>query len=54
MPFRLIVRTCFIALGVLCVAGSAGCYQRTVAPELTYDQSQIDLLNGEIKKLEWD
>lgn len=31
-----------------------GCYKRTVAPELSYDQSQVETLDQEIKKLEWD
>lgn len=31
-----------------------GCYQRTIAPELTYDQSQVEALDQEIKNLEWD
>jgi hypothetical protein len=32
---------------------SAGCYQRTVAPELTYDQSKVEVLDDEIKRFEW-
>lgn len=33
---------------------SAGCYQRTIAPEISYDQDQVETLDQEIKKLEWD
>lgn len=32
----------------------AGCYQRTIAPELNYDQAQVEALDQEIKNLEWD
>ncbi len=32
----------------------AGCYQRTVAPELSYDQSDVETLDKEIKNLDWD
>lgn len=32
---------------------SFGCYERTIAPELTYDQEQVDLIDEEVKKLEW-
>ena len=32
----------------------AGCYQRTIAPELSYDQTQVEALDQEIKNLEWD
>ena len=31
-----------------------GCYERTLAPELTYDQQQVDGLNEEIKNFPWD
>jgi hypothetical protein len=33
---------------------SGGCNQRTVAPEISYDQSQVDLLKEEIEKLDWE
>lgn len=54
MHIRFVVRIFVAAVGVLAMVSSSGCYQRTVAPQLSYDQSQIDLLNSEIKKLEWD
>ncbi len=33
---------------------SPGCYQRKVAPELCFDQSQVDVLDGEIQKFDWE
>ena len=38
----------------LLLISATGCYQRTIAPELSYDQSQVDTLEKEIKNLEWD
>ena len=38
----------------LLLISATGCYQRTIAPELSYDQSQVDALEKEIKNLEWD
>lgn len=32
---------------------SAGCQPRNVAPELTFDQTNVDVLDSEIKKFEW-
>ena len=36
------------------VAMSTGCYQRKVAPELTFDQTQVEVLDEEIEKMEWE
>ena len=49
-----VTRFCIAMFAILAMAGTTGCYQRTVAPELTYDQPQVDLLEGEIKKLDWE
>jgi len=48
------MKRCFAFFFALALVVSCGCYQRTVAPELTYDQSQVDQLDQEIKKMEWD
>ena len=40
--------------GLIVVTTSTGCYQRTIAPEISYDQDQVDRLEAEIEKLdEW-
>ena len=46
-------RWMWLLIGCVAIA-SGGCYQRTVAPELTYDQSQVDSLKTQINKTEWD
>jgi hypothetical protein len=38
---------------IVSMAFSSGCYQRTVAPELSFDESKMEVLESEIKKLEW-
>ena len=58
MPFfqmtRLVLCWCLAMVAILAIVGHTGCNQRTVAPELTYDQSQVELLEREIKKLDWE
>lgn len=31
-----------------------GCNQRKVAPTMTYDQSQVDTIRAEVKKMDWN
>lgn len=39
---------------ILSLAALAGCYQRTVAPELNFDQTQVEALDDQLKKIDWE
>jgi hypothetical protein len=39
---------------VFTLAVFSGCHQRIVAPELTLDQSQVEVLDREIKRMDWE
>ena len=44
----------FACVVIACVSiETSGCYQRTIAPELEYEQSEVDALEKEIDKLEF-
>jgi hypothetical protein len=43
---------CLFSVSLMTFAG--GCYQRTIAPEIEFDQAQVDLIDSEIKKLDWE
>ncbi|MGY8746556.1 MAG: hypothetical protein ACKVHR_00660 [Pirellulales bacterium] len=44
----------FLIVLIVVVSSFVGCYQRTVAPALTFDQKKAETLDSEIKKMEWD
>ncbi|MFK7768891.1 MAG: hypothetical protein AB8B55_16845 [Mariniblastus sp.] len=52
MLVRPIKVLCFTFVGLLAI--SSGCYQRPTAPEVTYDQSDVEVLKKEMKKFEWE
>lgn len=46
-----------LSAAILCTLfglASLGCYQRTVAPGLNYDETQVDSLGREIEKFDWE
>ncbi|MDA7884848.1 hypothetical protein OAU26_08400 [Mariniblastus sp.] len=55
MDFLMVIRSSWFLIVLIVLTGSfVGCYQRTVAPALTFDQKNAETLDSEIKKMEWD
>eukprot|EP01047_Picozoa_sp_COSAG01_P004908 COSAG01_NODE_163_length_23581_cov_2153.544971_25_plen_52_part_00 len=51
----MVLRNSWFLIVLIVLMGSfVGCYQRTVAPPLTFDQKNAETLDSEIKKMEWD
>ena len=46
--------SCFLIVLIVLMGSFVGCYQRTVAPALTFDQKNAETLDNEIKKMESD
>jgi hypothetical protein len=44
----------FVLLFAGLTLATSGCYQRTLAPELKYDQVRVESLKNEINKLDWE
>ena len=44
----------FLIVLIVLMCSFVGCYQRTVAPALTFDQKTAETLDSEIKKMEWE
>ena len=42
--------SCFLIVLIVLMGSFVGCYQRTVAPALTFDQKNAETLDNEIKK----
>lgn len=43
-----------LLLLLLVLVCSAGCHRRTLAPELEYEQSEVELIRKEIDSIDWD
>jgi cytochrome c biogenesis protein ResB len=55
MEFLMVIRSSWFLIVLILLMGSfVGCYQRTVAPALIFDQKNAETLDSEIKKMEWD
>ncbi len=44
----------YLIVLIVLMSSFVGCYQRTVAPALTFDQKNAETLDSEIKRMEWD
>ncbi|MEM7783621.1 MAG: hypothetical protein AAF939_14845 [Planctomycetota bacterium] len=50
-----IFKTChWIVFAIIVTSSCSGCYQREIAPEVNYDQAEVEKLETEIEKLDWE
>ncbi len=47
------VRACLLWIG-LALAALAGCQSRTIAPPIEYDARDVQCLQEQINRMEWD
>ena len=48
------LRLVFVSLVLIAMAGSLGCYQPTVAPELTFAPEKVQELEKQIQEFDWE